>query len=31
LVSGTESAVCSGQCLTVKSLDEVERWLMEQG
>jgi D-glycero-D-manno-heptose 1,7-bisphosphate phosphatase len=31
LVSGTESAGCSGQCLTVKSLDEVERWLMEQG
>ena len=31
LVKGTEDAECDGEFLTVGSLAEVERWLMEQG
>jgi D-glycero-D-manno-heptose 1,7-bisphosphate phosphatase len=31
LISGTESAGCGGDYLGVKSLAEVERWLIAQG
>lgn len=31
LVAGTEDARCGGVYLEVRTLDEVERWLMEQG
>jgi len=31
LISGTEAAECGGDYLKVKSLAEVERWLVEQG
>lgn len=30
LMRGTEEAQCTGRCLEVESLAEVERWLMEQ-
>jgi D-glycero-D-manno-heptose 1,7-bisphosphate phosphatase len=31
LIHGTEDAVCRGDYLAVKSLAEIERWLVEQG
>jgi D-glycero-D-manno-heptose 1,7-bisphosphate phosphatase len=31
LMSGTEAQACCGEYLTVKSLAEVERWLIERG
>jgi D-glycero-D-manno-heptose 1,7-bisphosphate phosphatase len=31
LMHGTEDAVCGGDYLAVKSLAEVERWLVERG
>lgn len=31
LVSGTEKAGCGGSYVEVKSLDEIERWLLERG
>jgi D-glycero-D-manno-heptose 1,7-bisphosphate phosphatase len=31
LMSGTEAEVCGGEYLAVKSLAEVERWLIKRG
>jgi D-glycero-D-manno-heptose 1,7-bisphosphate phosphatase len=31
LISGTEAELCSGEYVAVKSLAEVERWLVERG
>jgi D-glycero-D-manno-heptose 1,7-bisphosphate phosphatase len=31
LITGTEAAACGGEYVTVESLAEVERWLVEQG